>query len=62
MSELSLLIWDIFCIRKIWFDLSVQKIQKIQYASSAAAEKSCQDFYYINMSAESLIKLKVIIK
>ena len=62
MSELSLLIWSIFCVREIWSDLSVQKTQKIQYASSAAAEKSCQDSYHINMSAESLTEFKAIIK
>ena len=62
MSELNLLIWDIFYIRKIWSDSSVQKIQKIQHASSAAAEKSCQDSHHVNMSTENLIELEAMMK
>ena len=33
-----------------------------QHASSAAAEKSCQDFYHISISAESLTESEAIIK
>ena len=62
MSELNSLIWDIFCIREIQSDSSVQKIQKVQHASSAAAEKSCQDSHHINISAESLTELKAMMK
>ncbi len=62
MSELSLLIWDIFYVREIWSDSSVQKIQKVQHASSAAAEKSCQNSYHVSISAESLTEFKATVK
>ena len=37
--ELNLSLQNIFCTKKIWFNSSVQKIQKVQHADSAAAKE-----------------------
>ena len=62
MLELNMMIWDIFCIRKIWSNSFVQKIQKIQHASLTAIKKFSQNFYFINLNVENLIELKATIK
>ena len=41
MYELNSLLQSIFCIRKVQFNLFIQKIQEVQHADSAAA-----DYYY----------------
>ena len=60
--ELNLLLQSIFCIRKIQLNLSVQKIQEVQHADSAAAEKSSQSFHYINSYTENLTELEAAVK
>ena len=62
LFELSTAIWDIFCIKKVQSDSFVQKIQKIQHASSAAIKKSDQNSHYISSDIEDLIEFKAVIK
>ena len=60
--ELSLLLQSIFYAEKVWSDSFVQKVQEIQYASSAAIKKFNQSFYLVSSDIENLIKLKAAVK
>ena len=62
MYELSLLLWDIFCIKKIWFNSFIQKIQEVQHANLTAVEKSNQSSYHVNSCAENLTESEAVMK
>ena len=62
MHELNLLLQNILCIKKVWFNSSVQKIQEVQHADSAAAEKSSQSSHYINLCVEDLTESETAVK
>ena len=62
MHELNLSLQNIFCIRKVQFNSSVQKIQKIQHADSIAVEKSNQNSHHVNLCTENLIEFKTAMK
>ena len=59
---MNLSLQSIFCIKKVWFDLSVQKTQKIQYASLAIARKFDQNSHHVSSDVENLAELKAVMK